>query len=421
MWSSNGYDGQTYEFKVNCFGEFDVLEACLLFDVTRVTVVGPSGTEFELDKDFNINAYSGEVTRRWVLYGPPGHGLPKPGQYNFTYFQGGESVLEQIVDYTPEVVDFPREVSWQREGSDLVVSWTPPVGAKPGMWYKVLVFPEAGELISLQFDWDVSEARLQDIPLKEGDVADVNVSVFFHGGYAYSDHIPLRWEVVQTSQGDDRLSQIEASAPPMDLFLPFRVGDVRGDDGFISPFGIIRHSRDAGHGHGGIDVPLSESAPVYAVADGIILSAERPSDNAGGFDVTLLIQGANGEGWGFLYEHIVLKSGIAVGDLVSKGQLIATNGLTTDRRNNHFQLAYMFNGYMFSRDHRCWKDHLDPSSTETLRGYFDSVRASEEFITQWETAIEEGSKAYMELLNGDRFPEGPQLCYPLGLDVRMPG
>ncbi len=122
------------------------------------------------------------------------------------------------------------------------------------MWYKVLVFPEAGELISLQFDWDASEARLQDIPLEEGGAAEVNVAVFFVGGYAYSEYISLRWEAAQTSQGDDPLSGVEASAPPADLFLSFRVEDVRGGSGFISPFGIIRHSRDAGHGHGGIEV-----------------------------------------------------------------------------------------------------------------------------------------------------------------------
>ena len=251
----------------------------------------------------------------------------------------------------------------------------------------------------------------------DSGLADVNVSIFFHGGYAYSDYVPLRW----ASEGDDRLSGVEASVPPIDLFLPFGVEDVRGGTGFISPFGIIRHSRDTGHGHGSIDVPLSESAPVYAVADGTILSAERSSDGAGGFDVKLLISGSNGEGWGFLYEHVALESGIMVGDVVSRGQLIATNGLTTDRRNNHFQLTYMFSDYLFFRDHRCWTNHLRPSSKETLSGYFESIRTGEEFITQWETATEEGMRAYKELLNADRFPEGPQLCYPLGLDVRLPG
>ena len=193
VWSSNGYDGQTYEFKVNCFGEFEALEACFLFDVTGVVVVGPAGASFDLEKDFNINAYSGEVTRRWVLYGPPAQGLPQPGTYRFRFYRGAELVREQAVQYEPEVADYPRNVAWHREGRDLVVGWTPPEGVKPGMWYKVLVFPEDGEVISLQFDWDVDEARLRGIPLQEGDLAEMNVSVFFIGGYAYSENVPLTW------------------------------------------------------------------------------------------------------------------------------------------------------------------------------------------------------------------------------------
>ena len=219
---------------------------------------------------------------------------------------------------------------------------------------------------------------------------------------------------------DDHSSQVEPSDPTSDLSLPFNIEDVGGSNEFISPFGIIRHSRDEGHGHGGIDIPLNENAPVYAVADGTILSAEKSSDGAGGFDIKLLISGSGGEGWGFLYEHMMLVSGITAGSTVTKGQLIARNGLTTDRRNNHLQLSYMFNDYTFFRDQRCWVNYLDPISRKSLLAYFDSIKTTEKFIGQWETASEEGIKAYKELLNKERYPAGPQLCYPLGLDVRVP-
>ncbi len=178
---------------MNCFGEFDTLETCFLFDLTRVTVVDPEGTEFDLNKDFNINTFSGEVTRRWVLYGPPAQGLPLPGEYRFQYYRDAELMREQTVEYEPEVADYPRNVSWYRDGNDLVVSWDPPEGVKTGMWYKVLVFPEARELISLQFDWDVNEARLENVPLEDGDQAELNVAIFFSGGYAYSENSPLTW------------------------------------------------------------------------------------------------------------------------------------------------------------------------------------------------------------------------------------
>ena len=91
-------------------------------------------------------------------------------------------------------------------------------------------------------------------------------------------------------------SSSASSNPPTDLALPFRIEDVGGGNEFISPFGIIRHSRDTGIGHGGIDIPLNQNAPIYAVADGTILSAEVSSDGAGGSNVLLLISGSDGKG-----------------------------------------------------------------------------------------------------------------------------
>ena len=193
VWSSNGYDGQTYEFKTNCFGTYDALESCFLFGVTRVIVENPAGDRFDLNKDFNVNAYSGEVTRRWVLYGPSGGGLPIPGEHRFLFYQDDELVLTQRVQYLPEIVDYPEDVTWTREGNDLVVTWTPPAGARSGMWYKVLVFPNDGEVISLTFDWDADNARLEAVPLQGGDEGTVNIAIYFDGGYAYSEYISLKW------------------------------------------------------------------------------------------------------------------------------------------------------------------------------------------------------------------------------------
>ena len=48
-------------------------------------------------------------------------------------------------------------------------------------------------------------------------------------------------------------------------------------------------------------------------------------------------------------------------------------------------------------------------------GFYEGIKLS----GQWATASEEGMNAYKELLNRERFPEGPQLCYSLGLDVRV--
>ena len=49
VWSSNGFDGATYEFKTNCFDPYDVLEACPLWEMTRVVVEGPDGQVHTLE------------------------------------------------------------------------------------------------------------------------------------------------------------------------------------------------------------------------------------------------------------------------------------------------------------------------------------------------------------------------------------
>ena len=166
-------------------------------------------------------------------------------------------------------------------------------------------------------------------------------------------------------------------------------------------------------------MPLATGAPIYAVADGTILSVEAASDGDGGFDVKLLLQGNDGEGWLFLYEHVDLEPGLAVGSVVTKGRFIARNGLTTETRSNHLQLTYGFNNYEFYRDQRCWVDYLDTSGKTALLDYFSSSAVTDKLTAQWGTAVEEGMQAYIELLNNDRYPDGPQLCYPLGLDVRV--
>ena len=169
------------------------METCFLWTVTAVVAEAPDGQRFELDKDFNINGYSGEVTRRWVLYGPTGSGLPQAGDYRFLYYEGEELVLTQVVPYTPQTVGFPTQIKWTRDGDDLVTEWTPPAGATTGMWYKVLLFPEGGTVISNIFEWDASSARLPDIPLDSGTTGTLNIAIYFRGGFAPSEYLPFTW------------------------------------------------------------------------------------------------------------------------------------------------------------------------------------------------------------------------------------
>lgn len=193
VWSSNGPDGKTYEFKVNCGPDYSKLEECFLWDLTKIIVINPLGDEFELKKDFNINNYSGEITRRWVLYGPSQGGLPIQGKHKFNYYKDENLVLEQKVDYNLEIIDYPKNISWKREGSDIYVEWIAPNEVKEGMWYKVLIFHNERQVISQKFEWNANNAKLPNIPLKNGEEARLNVAVYFREGYAYSEYYDFVW------------------------------------------------------------------------------------------------------------------------------------------------------------------------------------------------------------------------------------
>lgn len=195
VWTKNGYDGASYEYKVNCGSNYATLEECFLWDLTRVAVTAPSGQVYELAKDFNVNSYSGEITRRWVLYGPAGGGLPAAGTYTFSYEKNGTVVLTQILTYTPEVVDAPKNVTYVRDGDDLVIFWEAPAGISSQMWYKPSVDPPGNDrqIISQVEAWNQTSARLNDVPVGPGEQIEINVAVFFPGGYAYPQPLVITW------------------------------------------------------------------------------------------------------------------------------------------------------------------------------------------------------------------------------------
>ena len=208
--------------------------------------------------------------------------------------------------------------------------------------------------------------------------------------------------------------------PPHGLALPFDAGDI---DGFISPFGLYRHSKDHPDlGHGGIDIPLRQGAPLFAVADGVIVLVTPSIDHRPGSIVVVQIAEGEraGEGWVFLYEHIDLAAGLVEGSAVGRGQLIASNPIERNTGNNHLQLSYASNDLRFFSRLTCWVDQLDQPGRTALIERFDELRASDEFTRFWSTATnDEGTLAYRELLNVERFPGGAQLCYPQGTDVRV--
>ena len=196
VWSQHAPGIQSWEYKVNCGPANSHTDPCFLSDLTSVVVTTPSGELIELEKDFNTNDFSGEVTRRWVIYGPEDGDLPEQGDYVFSYSRGSELLYEQAVPYDSGVISYPTEVEWRRSANDIVVNWNPPAEAAEGMHYKALIWQveDTPELfISDVFEWNSDEAVLQDVPMIEGGNYSLNVAIFFDDGYAYSEYVIFEW------------------------------------------------------------------------------------------------------------------------------------------------------------------------------------------------------------------------------------
>ena len=196
VWSQTSEFGTSWEYKVNCSGDPTTLEPCFLSDLTLVRVLTPDGDVVDLEKDFNVNDYSGEVTRRWVLYGPQEGSPPASGEYTFEYLQSDEVIRSHAIDYTQSNIAYPTEVKWQRNGNDIAVQWSPPAGVEKGMWYKVIIGSEGdtpAAFVSQVFEWDAESAVLPDVPLLEDGNYYISVPVFYNGGYAYGPDKSFVW------------------------------------------------------------------------------------------------------------------------------------------------------------------------------------------------------------------------------------
>ncbi len=210
----------------------------------------------------------------------------------------------------------------------------------------------------------------------------------------------------------------QGTPPPNPTFaLPFAIEDIDLIQKLLNPFGPIRHSRDTGIGHGGIDMPLQTGAAFFAVEDGVIVEVLPGSGGRPGNDVKLLIGAEEPAqaGWIFEYEHIALEPGFGENSLLTRGQLFAR---TPDPpvTSYHLQLSYWEN--TFTSNSRCWVDFLVDSTF--ARHFNEAIRTDSMFVSSWEDAEAEGQHQFRAFLDPKRYPEGPQLCYPIGTDVRIP-
>ena len=210
---------------------------------------------------------------------------------------------------------------------------------------------------------------------------------------------------------------------PVNLALPVRA-EALLEGAIVNPFGVVRSSLNlVEFGHSGIDLVSAEGTAINAVGDGVIVTVDAATDGFPGDAVRLLLStnAPAGEGWVFLYEHISLSAGLGVGSTVERGQQIATNPLEISR-SNHLELAWVFNNFLFHRDQSCWVIHLDPTERTALEERFNNVlRVHADFVGVWsQVDFNEGMLPFKELLNMVSYPDGPQLCYTRGTDVRVP-
>src|SRR3989344_3940121 len=185
--------------------------------------------------------------------------------------------------------------------------------------------------------------------------------------------------VTQTTQTRD-LWKDPLPPAPTNLALPIVVNDIDTINGLLSPYGIIRKSGDGGIGHGGIDFPLVNGSPIYAVAEGTIIK-NYVEDVGGGKTVDVLIVPGEfqGEGWIFKYDHMALEAGLAVGSNVQKGQKIGTNAFE-QRGNNHIGLEYHVENFTIARTKICWVDLLEPTARQQPENKFNQIKKKQKIL-----------------------------------------
>lgn len=203
------------------------------------------------------------------------------------------------------------------------------------------------------------------------------------------------------------------------LSLPFDFVDIDEGSGVINPIGVVRFSMDrADSGHSGLDVPLFEGANITAVGNGPIVQIDTAGDPWGGKKIVQLLQHtSDGEGWVFVYEHVTPLPQLKVGENIQTGDVIAQKS-APEGFTAHFQLSHAFNDFNYLRGVLCWPEFLAATEQDALSRWWQTYRKLDHVRDSWNTILEEGKYPFRALLDPVSYPQGLELCYPLGTDVR---
>lgn len=141
VWSKNGFDGASYEYKINDFETHPHPSDGLLYGLDAVEVHEPDGGVVPLVQEFSGPVGDGAANPRWVIYGPAGVGFPESGRYTFVLLEDGDEVRRTHVEYVAGHIGFPTGVVATLDGDVLTVAWLPPAAAAATVaFYKVLVY-----------------------------------------------------------------------------------------------------------------------------------------------------------------------------------------------------------------------------------------------------------------------------------------
>jgi len=259
---------------------------------------------------------------------------------------------------------------------------------------------------------------------------DLRNNDVFNGADDSSDPRRLYcWAAGQTA--DDRLAPhnsfyaancdqtlITDDNPPTDLVLPYAISDLDLEHGASNPLGVFRFSKDV-QSHPGIDLQLVDGSKILAMGNGVIVDIKTGESPV---DMGILLQ-IEQSLWGVNYEHFIPDESLFIGKEITKGEEIGTfsGGFTQIPASIHIDLRHYPNGFAgFSGEFVCWIDNLESDDKAMLQSAWDSAKVTDEFIQGWSTLEAEGNLVFNGLLDSEIYPDGPQMCYPIGTDVREP-
>ena len=206
--------------------------------------------------------------------------------------------------------------------------------------------------------------------------------------------------------------------PPTSLGLPYAISDLDLEHGASHPLGVFRFAKDV-QPHPGIDLQLYDGTKILAMGDGTIVKIREEGNFPGDMGILLQIEETL---WGVNYEHFILDEGLYIGKKISKGEQIGTfsGGYTKIPASVHIDLRYYPDGFTgYSAAFVCWFDNLESDDKAKLQSAWDKAKVTDEFIQGWSTLEMEGNFIFKGLLDSAKYPDGPQMCYPIGTDVRV--